>query len=560
MLEIKNVKKSWLLIGIAAVIIVLSSILPLPAGVAQETAEPEISGETLEAIADAETVEEVLEAIANAKTAEEVLTVIADSETAGETLTAIADAETAEEALAAISKAVADAEEEVGKEEVVYLTRKGMQSFGIILAAIVLWVGEAMNMAVIGIFMASLLTFMGIMTPGRMFSGFGGSVFFFMVGTMSITTALASTTVPTRLAGLIMKWAKNSPRKLVVGFAIGTAVLSSIMSNIPTCALFASLGIAVMKANGDPKPGTSKLGKCLMIAIPAGSVIGGYMTPAGGPTNIAAFDYLQQIGHPITFLQWMAQGYPIGLVCVIGVALWITLIHKPEPIGEEALKKANEMIHGNGPLTGREWRVIAVVIAMFVAWVASSFVPNSSNILNATCVALAGTCLFMFPGIEALTWNEYSEKGGWDASFMVGSVGALAQAALDTGATKWLINSTFKGASEWKPIIVFLVISFLVCIIHILVPSGPAVAQLAVAPIVGLALTAGVNPVAAAILVSFWSAVTFVLPTDAVPMFTYKFKYYTFGDMMKSGIPISIVVAVFVAIVIPFACKILGCV
>ena len=466
----KRIKKSWTLIGIAAVIIILSSFLPLPEG----------------------------------------------------------------------------------------LTRQGMQSFGVIIGAIVLWVGEAMNMAVIGIFMAALLTFMGVMTPGDMFKGFGGSVFFFMVGTMSITTAMASTTVPTRLAGLIMKWAKNNPRKLVVGFAVGTAILSSIMSNIPTCALFASLGIAVMKANGDPKPGTSNLGKCLMIAIPAGSVIGGYMTPAGGPTNIFAFNYLPTIGHPITFLQWMTQGYPIGLVCVVIVSLWTTFVHKPEAIKEEALEKANEMIHGNGPLTGREKRVIAVVIAMFVAWVASSFVTNA-NLLNATCIALAGTCLFMFPGIDALTWNEYSEKGGWDASFMVGSVGALADAALGTGAAKWLVTATLGGAANWKPFMVFLMISALVCIIHILIPSGPAVAGLAVVPIIELALAAGVNPVAAAILVSFWSAVTFVLPTDAVPMFTYKFKYYGFGDMMKSGIPISVVIVVFVAIVIPWATNLLGC-
>ena len=76
---------------------------------------------------------------------------------------------------------------------------------------------------------------------------------------------------------------------------------------------------------------------------------------------------------------------------------------------------------------------------------------------------------------------------------------------------------------------------------------------------VDLALLAGVNPVAAAVLVSFWSAVTFVLPTDAVPMFTYKFRYYNFPDMMKAGIPVSIVVAVLVALLIPFGCNLLGC-
>ena len=435
------------------------------------------------------------------------------------------------------------------------LSRQGMQSFGLILAAIVLWVGEAMNMAVVGIFMATLLVFMQILTPAEMFKGFGGSVFFFMVGTMSITTAMASTSIPTRIAGAIMMWAKRSPIKLVVGFACGTALLSSIMSNIPTCALFASLGIAVLKANGDPKPGTSNLGKCLMIAIPAGSVIGGYMTPAGGPTNIIAMNYLAQIGRPISFLQWMLQGYPIGFLIVILVAFWLTVVHKPEKIGDEALEKAKEMVHGDGPLTVREIKILCIIGAMFIAWIASSWFP----VLNTTCVALMGTCLFMFPGIDAMTWSEYSEKGGWDASFMVGSVGALADAVLTTGAAKWLIGATLSGAASWSPIMVFLLISFLVCCIHILVPSGPAVAGLAVIPIVDLALLAGVNPVAAAVLVSFWSAVTFVLPTDAVPMFTYKFRYYNFPDMMKAGIPVSIVVAVLVALLIPFGCKLLGC-
>ncbi len=434
------------------------------------------------------------------------------------------------------------------------LTREGMQSFGIILAAIVLWVSEAMNMAVTGIFMCTLLVFMSIMTPGDMFKGFGGSVFFFMVGTMSITTAMASTTIPTRIAGYIMTWAKRSPRKLVVGFAIGTALLSSIMSNIPTCALFASLGLAVLKANGDPKPGTSNLGKALMIAIPAASVVGGYMTPAGGPTNIIAMNTLASIGKPVTFLQWMIQGYPIGLLVTVLVALWITFVHKPEEISEEAAAKAQEMIHGNGPLDLREKKALAVIAVMFVAWIASSWVP----VLNTTSVALMGTCLFMFPGIDVMTWDEYSRKGGWDATFMVGSVGALADATMITGAAKWLITTTLGGAAGWKPFFVFLLISFLVCIIHILIPSGPAVAGLAVVPIVELAVMAGINAAGAAILVSFWSAVTFVLPTDAVPMFTYKFRYYKFGDMVRTGIPASVVIAVLVAILIPGACNLLG--
>ena len=91
------------------------------------------------------------------------------------------------------------------------LSREGMTALGVMIAALVLWVSEAMNMAVTTILLVCMLPFFGVMKPAEMFKGFGGSVFFFMIGTMSITTALASTTIPNRMAGAILAWSKNNP-------------------------------------------------------------------------------------------------------------------------------------------------------------------------------------------------------------------------------------------------------------------------------------------------------------------------------------------------------------
>ncbi|MBO4831808.1 MAG: anion permease [Oscillospiraceae bacterium] len=435
------------------------------------------------------------------------------------------------------------------------LSREGMTALAIMIAGLVLWISEAMNMAVTTIALCCMICFLGVLAPKDMFRGFGGSVFFFMVGTMSITTALASTTVPTRMAGAILSWSKNSPLKLVLGFTVGTAVLSSIMSNIPTCALFASLGIAIMKANGDPTPGTSNLGKCLMIGIPAGSVIGGFMTPAGGPTNIVAINALEEIaGIRVTFLDWMIQGYPIGLICAVLFALWICLFYKPEKITDDALAIAKTMVSGSGPLTAREIKCIIVIALMFITWIASTWLP----IFNTTVVALFGTCLFMFPGIEVITWQDYVQKGGWDGTFLVGGVGAMAEAALQTGAAKWIIDTTLGGAVSWSPMVICLAVSALICVLHWLCPSGPAVAGLAVAPIIMLAQSANAPITALAIITAYWSGVTFLLPTDAVPMFTYNFRYYSIMDMVKEGWVPSLVFIVFVAFAIPFAMGILG--
>ena len=77
-------------------------------------------------------------------------------------------------------------------------------------------------------------------------------------------------------------------------------------------------------------------------------VIGGFMTPAGGPTNIVAINALEDIGIRVTFLDWMIVGYPIGIICAVLFALWICLFYKPEKIDERALTVAHEMVSGSG--------------------------------------------------------------------------------------------------------------------------------------------------------------------------------------------------------------------
>ena len=434
------------------------------------------------------------------------------------------------------------------------LDRHGMLVLGLMIGALIMWVSEAVNMAVTTLLVCVLIPFMGIMPATDMYSSFAGKVFFFMIGTFSITAALATTSIPTRIAGFILNWAGKNPRKLVLGFTIGTALLSSIMSNVPTCALFATLGISILKVNGDPKPGTSNLGKCLMMAIPAGSVIGGFMTPAGGPTNLIAIGALEAVGIRVTFLDWLIQGYPIGLVCCVIFALCVCLVFKPEEITDAAILGAKEMIFGSGKMQPREWKALIIVAAMFVLWVASTWVP----LFDTTLVALLGMCLLFMPGIEVITWKQYVENSSWDALFLIGGVGAIAAAASATGAASWLINTVLADAVNWSPVVVLIAISAVACVMHVLCPSGPAVAGLLCAPMIILAQNTGVSITGTAAIAAFWGAVTFMLPTDAVPMFTYAYGYYSVKDMVKNGWLPSIIIIVFVAVSIPFAMGLLG--
>ena len=91
-----------------------------------------------------------------------------------------------------------------------------------------------------------------------------------------------------------------------------------------------------------------------------------------------------------------------------------------------------------------------------------------------------------------------------------------------------------------------------------MIPSGPAVVGLAVMPMIVLAKSIGISPVAAAVITSFWGGVTLMLPIDAVPMLTYGYGYYKMPDMAKFGWLPTIILIFISALFIPFILKVLG--
>ena len=300
------------------------------------------------------------------------------------------------------------------------LTRGGLTSIVLLIAAIILWISETMNLAVTTIMIVATLPFFGLMTPSVVFSSFAGSVFFFVLATFALTAALSTSSIPTRIAGFILNWSGQNSKKLIMGFVIGTALLSSIMSNVPTCALFASLAIAILKTDGDPKPGTSRLGKALMIGVPAGSVLGGFITPAGSPTNVLAIEMLEKAGIRITFLDWIIIGLPLALVCCVIISVLLGIMFRPDPISKDALAKAKLMVAEAGPLNLREKKMLSIIFLMFVFWISGTWVPA----FNTTLIALLGMCAFFLPGVNVLTWDQFCENAGWDSLFMIGGVGS----------------------------------------------------------------------------------------------------------------------------------------
>ena len=91
-----------------------------------------------------------------------------------------------------------------------------------------------------------------------------------------------------------------------------------------------SIGLGVL-TRLNLEPGSSSLGKAIMMGIPIASLIGGVATPAGSSVNILGIHLIEEtVNVHVSFVEWMAIGIPMVLVLVPVACCAILWSYPPE--------------------------------------------------------------------------------------------------------------------------------------------------------------------------------------------------------------------------------------
>ena len=289
-----------------------------------------------------------------------------------------------------------------GSEE---LSHEGITALGVLGMASILWISNTLPFGVTGLLALVMLVLLGVSDMASVFVGFSNSSVIFVITVFCLTAAVMNTKLTLRLINKLLRWAGSSAEKLVLAYMAAAALLSSVMSNVPVTVLFLGLAQPVLKAVG-AKPGSSRLGKCLMIGIPFAAVNGGMATPAGSSFNVLAMGVFESIaGKPLTFLQWMAVGLPTAIVATLVCWICLVKIFKPEAINEECSASIREEAENAGKISAYEKKVLFMLVAMPVLWILGTWFPA----LDVTVVSIIGFVV-MFMQREDLLENErYSD-------------------------------------------------------------------------------------------------------------------------------------------------------
>ena len=434
------------------------------------------------------------------------------------------------------------------------MTKAAMESLGLFAGALVMWVLEVLPMTVSTLGLICLMPVLGVMSFNQAIGNFGISTALFIMATGGITTIIGNSTLPLRITHLIMKLTKGNSRKMVFYFGVASAILSGFMSSLATCALFFNFALVLLKANGC-KPGESNLGRCLMIILPACCGIGGFLTPAGTPGNIVLMEMMDKMGIPVTFAQWCIIGIPLGLLATLLFALWLPIVFKPENISEESFKAMEAQVKDLPALTVKEKKSIAVVIGMLAFWFIGSWVPYFST----TVVALLGLTIMFLPGMDLLTWKEFSSDCNWNLVFVMGSVSILMVGVTSTGAMDWIASKLFANIGSLHVVVMFIAIAAVICVMRAFIPTTTAVIALFVPLLQSIAAISGANLAALLFIPAFWGPAALLLCyTEPIYLITFGEKYYTAGNLLKAGWLPSLILSVVIGIALPVLVGVAG--
>ena len=109
------------------------------------------------------------------------------------------------------------------------LSHEGTLSLAILLVGIIYWATGCLPVPVTAMAMVAVIPLFGIMSFNDTWAATMSSLILFLVGTFGFTVFIKHSSVAQRLIAVILRWSGTNPKKLILGFMIVSAAISTVM-------------------------------------------------------------------------------------------------------------------------------------------------------------------------------------------------------------------------------------------------------------------------------------------------------------------------------------------
>ena len=358
--------------------------------------------------------------------------------------------------------------------------------FAFIIAAI-LWSTTSINAAYVALGTVMLLVLTGGASQEQLFEALSSDVIWLMIGAFILGGAVQKTGLAARLTQIVVARA-NTVSSL---FWLLTSVLIPLSFLIPSTSGRAAVTIPVFQSitTGINDQRITRAIALLMPTVILVSTIGAIV---GAGSHLIANDLLYQITQQrISFTQWAMYGLPFAIAasyssCWVIMKLFLNKSRLERYLPPHQLKQK--------PLSTAEIKTLLVVLFMVLLWLA-----ESCHGYEIATISVAGALILTWPNFGVLSWQEGIKAISWNLIIFVGAALVLGRSLIDSDAAQWIISNLFviSGISQTNShLFILLLLALISLTSHLYMTSHTARAAALVPPMLYLATSLQLNPVA----------------------------------------------------------------
>lgn len=414
-------------------------------------------------------------------------------------------------------------------------------ALAMVVVTIILLVFLNVNFIVPAMFLTVAGIYLGLWDYNIVKASVANSPFIMMMGMIIVALGCEYTPMGKRIAYHLLKAFGQKPARLVIAIGIATAIFSAFVSNNAVIVMMSSI-CAAMLVEMKQVPGSSKLGKAIMIIVSAASMVGGVAlvngTPIGNGTGLSLLSEATGGIAVVSYLDWAKIGVPALLLVMFPMG-WIYVKAygvKNEDYTEMPAKSTyEEKLKELGPLSGSEIRWIVIVIGMVGCMIAG---------MNMSVAALLWAVVAMCPLIGTVPSHQVLKKLPWNIIIAAAFIPIMGTCFSTHGIGAMVVEFVgplFSGLSPFM--FCFLAALFQGIIANVFVGASMAAQALGIGLMAPICVSLGYNPAVVMLPVLFINSCFFVFGFNVSMMINKDYGYWETKDPTIPGCILLVVCA-----------------
>ncbi len=412
------------------------------------------------------------------------------------------------------------------------LSDAGIKCLGVATICITLWIFTPIPLAVTSLAAIILIPALEILDKKLVFSFFGNSAVFFLLGVFILAGAMMHTGLSKRIAlFLLIRFDKN-PQYVVFGILFISSLLSLFMPEHAVAAMMFPVVMEIIQSL-KLKKRESPFAIALILAMAWGAVVGGIGTFLGGARAPLAVELLwETYGRDISFASWAVAAVPIAIFLTIVACLILIFSFKPEITDiSPARRLLQQELQRIGSISRNELKIGLLVLVTIFLWI------YGGHQMGLAVISLAAAVMVFVLNIAR--WIDLIDYVNWGIIILYGGAIALGKALAETNAIDWLAGQIL-GSKVVTPFLLIIVLSALSKFLTELVSNAAAVVILV--PIsFGFVSTLDVSPELLVLAVTIPAGLAFCLPVGTPPnAISYSSGYFMIKNVIKPALLMSV--------------------